>query len=204
MGNLVLYVHGAGGTAAEAEHYAPFFVGSDVIGFDYKSKNLWDAKTEFANFFDSLDEKYKSVTVIANSIGAFFVMHALADERFERAIFISPIVDMEKIITDMMKFSNVTEDELRDKKEIATERGENLSWKYLCYVRENPIAWKIPTHILYGAKDNLTSMETMKNFARKIGSTLTIMENGEHWFHTTEQMKFLDGWLKKIVERKIL
>lgn len=51
MGNLVLYVHGAGGTAAEAEHYAPFFVGSDVIGFDYKSKNLWDAKTEFANFF---------------------------------------------------------------------------------------------------------------------------------------------------------
>lgn len=131
-------------------------------------------------------------------------MHALANERIERAIFISPIVNMEKIITDMMKFSNVTEDELRDKKEIATERGENLSWKYLCYVRENPIAWKIPTHILYGAKDNLTSMETMKNFARKIGSTLTIMENGEHWFHTAEQMKFLDGWLKKIVERKIL
>ncbi len=204
MGNLVLYVHGAGGTAAEAEHYAPFFVGSDVIGFDYKSKNLWDAKNEFANFFSSLDKKYKSVTIIANSIGAFFVMHALANERIERAIFISPIVNMEKIITDMMKFSNVTEDELRDKKEIATERGENLSWKYLCYVRENPIAWKIPTHILYGAKDNLTSMETMTNFARKIGATLTIMENGEHWFHTTEQMKFLDGWLKKIVERKIL
>ncbi len=24
------------------------------------------------------------------------------------------------------------------------------------------------------------------------------MENGEHWFHTEEQMKFLDEWLTEI------
>ena len=24
---------------------------------------------------------------------------------------------------------------------------------------------------------------------------LTVMENGEHWFHTEEQMKFLDEWI---------
>ncbi len=27
-------------------------------------------------------------------------------------------------------------------------------------------------------------------------TTLTIMKNGEHWFHTEEQMKFLDSWIK--------
>lgn len=25
---------------------------------------------------------------------------------------------------------------------------------------------------------------------------LTVMENGEHWFHTAEQLAFLDGWVK--------
>ncbi|MDY2742875.1 MAG: alpha/beta hydrolase, partial [Eubacteriales bacterium] len=26
---------------------------------------------------------------------------------------------------------------------------------------------------------------------------LSIMKNGEHWFHTDEQMKFLDEWIIK-------
>ena len=34
-------------------------------------------------------------------------------------------------------------------------------------------------------------------FARRIGASLTVMEDGEHWFHTDEQMRFLDGWIKK-------
>lgn len=25
---------------------------------------------------------------------------------------------------------------------------------------------------------------------------LTVMQNGEHWFHTEEQMRFLDNWIK--------
>lgn len=83
-----------------------------------------------------------------------------------------------------------------DRKEIATEFGETLSWEYLCYVRENPVDWKIPTNILFGTKDNLTSYDTMSRFADKIGAVLTIMKNGEHWFHTKEQMEFLDDWLR--------
>jgi len=26
---------------------------------------------------------------------------------------------------------------------------------------------------------------------------LTVMEEGEHWFHTDEQMRFLDNWVMK-------
>ena len=37
----------------------------------------------------------------------------------------------------------------------------------------------------------------MKEFAGKHGANLTIMENGEHWFHTPDQMKFLDDWIVK-------
>ena len=57
-------------------------------------------------------KNYKSVQVIANSIGAYLAMNALSDKQIEKAYFISPVVNMEKLITDMMLWANVTEDEL--------------------------------------------------------------------------------------------
>ena len=114
-----------------------------------------------------------------------------------KAYFISPIVDMEKLISDMMLRANVSEEELKERGVIRTDFGEDLSWEYLCYIREHPIKWSVPTSILYGNKDNLTSLETVRAFAKQHGAILTVMENGEHWFHTDEQMQFLDGWIRK-------
>ena len=126
-------------------------------------------------------------------------MSALSDQKIEKAYFISPVVDMEKLIADMMAWANITEDMLYRDKEIPTDFGEILSWEYLCYVKEHPVAWTIPTHILYGEKDDLTSYETISKFASQINATLTIMKNGGHWFHTKEQMKFLEHWMKQFV-----
>ena len=195
MRRIIIYIHGKGGNAEEANHYRSLFPESDVVGFDYTSQNPWDAKNEFPGLFDSCSKAYDEVILIANSIGAFFAMSALAEKRISKALFISPIVNMEKLITDMMMWSNVTEDELESKKEIPTEFGETLSWEYLCYVRRYPIRWHIPTCILYGGRDHLTSRETISEFAEKQGADLTVMEDGEHWFHTKEQMQFLDDWL---------
>ena len=193
----IIYIHGKGGTAKEAEHYKPLFADADIIGFDYKAQTPWEAEGEFAHFFDSVSEKYGTVSVIGNSIGAFFAMTALQNKQVETALFISPVVNMEKLITDMMMWAKITEEELCARKEIETTYGETLSWKYLCYVREHPVTWNVPTRILYGEKDRLTSYETMLSFTRKIGAELTVMENGEHWFHTEEQMRFLDDWIRK-------
>ena len=199
MRRLIIYVHGKGGNAEEAKHYQPLFPDSDVIGFDYQSHNPWEAKDEFPRFFDLHSKGYDSVALIANSIGAFLSMHSLAEKKISQAMFISPIVNMERLISDMMMWSNVTEAELESKKEIPTEFGETLSWEYLCYVRKHPIKWNIPTCILYGGKDNLTSQETISEFADRIGATLTVMEAGEHWFHTEEQMKVLDHWISNSI-----
>ena len=54
--------------------------------------------------------------------------------------------------------------------------------------------WQVPTRILYGEHDNLTDLETISVFAKRVGAELTIMQGGEHWFHTEQQMRFLDDW----------
>lgn len=187
-----------GGNADEAEHYRALFHTCDVIGFDYQANNPWEAKEEFLEFFHNCKKNYDTVTLIANSIGAFFAMSSLEGEQIKQSFLISPIVNMEKLITDMMGWVNVKEEELHEKKEIETEFGETLSWEYLCYVREHPITWKVPTYILYGEKDHLTSIETMSEFAEKNNASLTIMKAGEHWFHTDEQMEFLDHWITEM------
>ena len=94
---------------------------------------------------------------------------------------------------------DVTEEELQCRKNIPTAFGETLSWEYLCYVKEHPVAWNVPTHILYGDRDSLTSYETISCFADQIGATLTVMKGGEHWFHTDNQMVFLDQWIKRYI-----
>lgn len=197
MKNAVIYIHGKGGSAEEATHYQPLFRDSAVIGFDYQAQTPWEAKKEFSAFFDAVSCNARSVAIIANSIGAFFAMAALSDKRIESAFFVSPIVDMQKLIGDMMLWANVTEKALCEKGVIETSFGETLSWEYLCYVREHPVRWRAPTHILYGEKDNLTALDTISGFANQIGATLTVMKDGEHWFHTPEQMQFLDRWIAR-------
>ena len=197
MGKAIIYIHGKSGNTEESTHYRPLFHDCDIIGFDYKSETPWEAKDEFTAFINKVCRSYDTVSIIANSIGAFFVMNADMDKEIKKAFFISPIVNMEQLITDMMTNAQITERELLEKTEIKTPFGDTLSWEYLNYVRNHPVKWNIPTHILYGEKDTLTSFDTMTSFAKDIGATLDIMKNGEHWFHTKEQMEFLDKWIMK-------
>lgn len=195
--SVVLYVHGKGGSADEAGHYRALFPNSFVCGLDYRTDAPWETDKEIERAVEYLSEKYGNVILIANSIGAFYSMNSDICHLISRAFFISPMTDLEKLITDMMKWADVSEENLKKEKIIKTDFGEDLSWDYLCYVREHPIKWTVPTDILYGTKDHLVSIETMKSFSTKINAGLTVMEDGEHWFHTEEQMAFLDEWIKK-------
>ena len=193
---VILYVHGKGGSAAEADHYKALFPDAEVVGLDYKTSSPWETGKEITAFVEKLKTQYDNVILVANSIGAFFSMNGNLDGLVQKAYFISPIVNMERLIEDMMMWANVTETELEAKRVISTEFGEDLSWEYLSYVRSHPISWNVPTKILYGSEDKLTSRETMEKFAEKHKAQLTVMEKGEHWFHTEEQMEFLDNWMR--------
>ena len=77
--STLIYIHGQYGSPEEAEHYRALLPGCEVIGFDYKAQTPWEVEREFAEYFDTLAERgCGSIGIIANSIGAFYAMCALA------------------------------------------------------------------------------------------------------------------------------
>ena len=197
MKKAVIYVHGKGGSASESEHYAPLFPDCEVFGLDYRTATPWETGPEIRSAVEELRRGHDGVILVANSVGAFFSMHAGLNGLVGKAYLISPVVDMETLIGSMMQWANVTEAELRARGRIPTDFGEDLSWDYLRYVREHPVDWAVPTEILYGGRDFMTPYKTVRAFAEKHGAALTVMADGEHWFHTEEQMRFLDGWIRR-------
>lgn len=192
----LLYIPGKGGAANEAARYRPLFPDWDVVGMDYRADTPWDAQEEFCRFYDRFSASHERIILIANSIGAFFAMSALSEKRIEKSYFISPIVDMERLITDRMQQAGISERELMERGAIDVGAEERLSWQYLSWVREHPVSWRAPTAVLYGAQDRLQSLRTIRAFAAEIGADLTVMEDGEHWFHTPAQLAFLDAWIQ--------
>ncbi len=205
---VYLYVHGKNGCKEEAERFAHTACdnGWQVLAIDLPEhgarKNSpekllpWVAVPEIQAVYARMKPVWAHIRLYGVSIGAWLVMQALQEQQLEKALFVSPVVDMEKLITNMMQAANVTEEQLRVAGEIPTAFGETLSWPYLCWVREHPLHWHTPTQVLYGGADNLTDRAVMERFRQQSGAHLTIMADGEHWFHTPVQLAVLQTWEK--------
>ena len=211
--SVFLYIHGKMGCKEEAAHFAEIVCpkGYQVLSIDLPGHGErtgemerfvpWEVVPELQAVYGSAQQRWKKISLYANSIGAYFSLLALREVRLEKSLFVSPILDMEKLIRDMMGWAGVTQEQLKEAGEILTAFGESLSWKYLTYAIGNRITkWNSPTAILYAGQDHLTARETVDNFAQRFGCTVTVMENGEHWFHTEEQLAVLDAWLQKETE----
>ena len=147
--------------------------------------------------YDYLQDGWKKTALFANSIGAWFSMLSFAGKPLEKALFVSPVLDMECLLRRMMQWASVSEEDLEKAGIIQTSFGETLSWEYYCYARNHPICrWEIPTDVLYAGQDHLTERSAADSFAERYHCRLTVMENGEHWFHTPEQLAVLREWMQ--------
>jgi pimeloyl-ACP methyl ester carboxylesterase len=207
---IYLFVHGQDGNKEEAESFFDIVSekGWQVLSIDLpghgERKNEADnfypciAVPELQKIWSYMDSRWKHIALRANSIGAWYSMLAFRDKSVEKSLFVSPILDMEHLIDNMMKWAGVKEDELEAKKIIPTTFGQTLSWEYFLYARQHPIIkWSSETKILYGTLDNLTERYIVEDFARRFCCELTVMENGEHWFHTEEQLAVLNSWVNE-------
>lgn len=132
---LYLFIHGQGGNKEEAEFLSKIVCNSDyqVLSIDLpehgerKSEtdtfNPWTIVPQLKEVIEYVKSKYDKISLYANSIGAYFSILSFKDETFEHCLFISPVLDMEQLIKNMMKWANVTEEKLEKEKTIETSFG---------------------------------------------------------------------------------
>lgn len=162
---------------------------------DSKRCDVWDGVSDLRTISDYAFANWERVSLYACSIGAYFSLNAYNTMPFEKALFQSPIVDMERLVKNMMFWSGVTEAELESKKEVPSP-VDTLRWDYYQYIISHPITqWNIPTAILYGGKDNLQPEESVRAFAEKFGCSLTVSENSEHPFMAQSDAPIVENWL---------
>lgn len=200
-----VFLHGQAGCKEEAQSFAGILcpAGFQVLSIDLPDHGARQGRGETLTPWTAIPDiqaalrwsslHWKTVSLRANSIGAYFAM--LAFPAPARALLVSPVLDMEQLILTMMEWAGVTEEQLRQHGTIRTDSGQTLSWEYLCWVREHPVMeWTCPVHILYGSEDHLTPRRTVEAFARRRGAQLSVLDGGAHWFHTPEQLAALQNW----------
>ena len=203
---VYVHVHGKMSRKEYAESFAAIAEtkGYQTLSFDLpehgertdsKRCDVWDGVSDLRTISDYAFANWERVSLYACSIGAYFSLNAYNTMPFEKALFQSPIVDMERLVKNMMLWSGVTESELESKKEIPSP-VDTLRWDYYQYIISHPITqWNIPTAILYGGKDNLQPEESVHAFAEKFGCSLTVSENSEHPFMAQSDALIVENWL---------
>ena len=178
---VFLYVHGLHGRKEEALAFAEVALskGYQVMGIDLPvERKPWEVLPLLNEIRDYLYENWKSVSVRANSIGSWFTLLAFQSKKVEQALFVSPILDMKRFI------------------ELMPQREDD----YYEWVVNNPItSWDKPTYILRPETDLVVSEEVGHDFISQHQCQVTIMPDGEHWFHTPEQLAFLKAWEEKTI-----
>mgnify|MGYP001209219543 CR=1 FL=1 len=209
---VYIFVHGKKSKKEEAEGFAEIAErkGYQVVSFDLpehgERKNEAYKCTVQNGVYDLrlighfVTGRWENISLFGSSLGVYFSLVAYQDLKFSKCLFLSPILDMERLIQNMMNWFNVSEDLLKENQELPIPMGETLSWSYYAYVKGTPITkWNNPTAIFYGANDNLTERFTVDNFVKKFHCDLEILQSGEHYFHTKEQIDAVNKWLMKNV-----
>lgn len=124
---VYLFIHGQCGNKFEAEGFAEIAVpkGWQVISIDLpehgerndNAKLLpWEVVPELKSVITYINLHWKHKAVRATSIGAWFSLLSFYGEDIENCIFVSPVVDMLTLISNMMKSANVSEQRLKKRK----------------------------------------------------------------------------------------
>lgn len=178
---VFLYVHGVHGRKEEALAFAEVAVpkGYQVLGIDLPvERKPWEVLPLLDEVRDYLYRNWESVSIRANSIGAWYSLLAFQGKKVDQALFVSPVLDMKKFIEDM-----------------SSREDDYYEW-----VINHPIAcWNAPTYILCPELDMVVRETVGGDFIHRHGCRLSLMPGGEHWFHTPDQLAFMKAWEERVL-----
>ncbi len=206
---VYIFVHGKMGCKEDAEHFAEIAVlkGYQVVSFDLPEHGerkdedypimVWNGVNDLKCISDYVTNKWKEVNLYACSLGAYFSLLAFKDIDISKSLFQCPLLNMERLVANMMKWFNITEEQLEVDKEIPTPIGETLYWDYWVYAKEHPVnEWKSKSFILYPSNDGLTERQVIDDFVKNNLVHLTVLEGAEHFFTEQEYLEQTELWLQ--------
>ncbi|MSS85435.1 alpha/beta hydrolase [Actinomycetaceae bacterium WB03_NA08] len=156
-----------------------------------------DALRDVNTILDWAHEFWSDVSIFAVSIGAYLSLLASADRPLRHAWFLAPLTDLQTMIRSSLEAAGVSEKQLEREGVVIAPSGERLTWAYFSFAtRHVPSHWPHPTDILHAASDQTVPIEQSIAFADHFGAHLTVLPDVEHWFHTPEQLRQLDTWLR--------
>jgi alpha-beta hydrolase superfamily lysophospholipase len=166
---VYIFVHGRMSCKEDANEFAKIVtkIGYQVLSFDLPEHgdrkdgscpcDVWNCISDLDIIGKYVQQNWDSISLFACSLGAYLSLLAYKNYSIKNCLFLSPILNMERLIRNMMNRFGVSEELLKEKRKIAAPSGETLDWDYFCYVKEHPInKWDVPTAILFGSEDNLT------------------------------------------------
>ena len=158
--------------------------------------DIWNGMHDLTTVGDYVFRRWKEVSLYACSLGVYFSLHAYRDRPFAKCLFQSPILDMEYLIRRMFMWFGITEERLEREKEIDTPI-DLMTWDYFRFVLAHPVEkWAQPTHILYGGKDDMQSIEAVRTFADRFRCSITVSENSLHPFMAESDLPIVENWLR--------
>lgn len=189
--DCILYLHGLCGNETEAREFSYLEEAYDLIGIPYEDEDPWVTRDIIRAKVIEAQRGYRSASLIATSIGAFYATRYLFDLGFEKALFLSPLLDMKSMIESLMERFGIPLSELKEKGAILLENGQTLSSDFLDEVSRDCPKWTAKTAIVRGESDDVVPLSTIEDFALTTSSVLYVCPRAGHYLHTAEERSFV-------------
>jgi len=163
---------------------------------DDKAFTPMDASPEVRAFARLARSQSTEVSLLANSIGAYFSLCDTPAGTFERAWMVSPLLDLEYYIRDIMAEYSVTDEQLEAQTVIDTPRGV-LERSYLRFVEEHPARLNAPSWIIRGDQDEVVPLNALSRFVGAPGVELVQVEGGQHFLGQPPHLDTVVAWFEE-------
>ena len=154
------------------------------------------ASGEVRDFVQLAREEANKISLLAISVGAYAALCDTPSGTFERAWLVSPLLDLERYVRDVMSTYSVTDERLEAKTVINTPRA-SLSWPDLCFLTEHPVRLDMPSWTIRGSRDDVVPMEALSRFLSAPGAELVEIAGGPHFLGEPPYLDTVASWFEQ-------
>ena len=179
--------------ASHGDHLITFDLPTHGERRDGTAFTAMAASGEVRSFVQLAREEATEVSLLAISVGAYVALCDMPSRTFERAWLVSPLLDLERYVRDVMSACSVTDERLEAETVVDTPRA-SLSWPDLCFLMEHPVRLDMPSWTIRGDGDDVVPREALSRFLSAPGAELVEIAGGPHFLGEPPYLDTVASW----------